>query len=168
MKHKILAAVGGVVLVSLAAVGAFASQDAVSFTEDETPTVTETVEATETPTETPESTQTAEPTATEEASETPEAEDTNDGDDEERDIRGIPDSNPVKSHENGDGVCDKHETVIKTTPSGVQVNVPCNAVHDDKDEDDEDEAEEADDEDDEDDDDDEDEDDEDDQDDSDE
>lgn len=124
MMHKILAAAGGVVLVSLAAVGTFASQDAVTFTE-ETATVTETVEATETPTETPE------PTPTEDANETPEANE----DDEDEDVRGIPDSNPVKQPADDDGECEKNETVIKTTPSGTQVNVPCNAVNEDKHED---------------------------------
>ena len=43
-------------------------------------------------------------------------------------VVGIPDSNPVKHPEDGDGECEKHETVIKTTPSGRQVNVPCHAA----------------------------------------
>lgn len=41
---------------------------------------------------------------------------------------GIPDSNPVKSPEDGNGTCEKHETVVKTTPSGKNVNVPCHAA----------------------------------------
>lgn len=40
---------------------------------------------------------------------------------------GIPDSNPVFEPDD-DGVCEKHETVVKTTPSGKQVNVPCLAA----------------------------------------
>jgi hypothetical protein len=44
------------------------------------------------------------------------------------DVHGIPDSNPVYSPDDGDGVCEKHESVIKTTPSGNQVNVPCHAA----------------------------------------
>jgi len=53
-----------------------------------------------------------------------------DGDDEDapREIVGIPDENPNFEPENGDGTCDKGETVVKTTPSGKQVNVPCHAV----------------------------------------
>ena len=43
---------------------------------------------------------------------------------------GIPDSNPVKHPEDGDGVCEKHETVVKVTPSGNHVNVPCHAAKD--------------------------------------
>lgn len=50
---------------------------------------------------------------------------------------GIPDDNPSHHPEDGDGECEKGETVIKTTPSGRQVNVPCNAVgHGDDDGDD--------------------------------
>ena len=41
---------------------------------------------------------------------------------------GIPDGNPSKHPEDGDGVCEKGETVVKTTPSGKQVNVPCQAA----------------------------------------
>ena len=44
-----------------------------------------------------------------------------------RDVHGIPDSNPSHHPEDGDGVCEKGETVIKTTPSGNRVNVPCHA-----------------------------------------
>lgn len=40
---------------------------------------------------------------------------------------GIPDHNPVFEPDD-DGVCEKHETRIKTTPSGRQVNVPCHAA----------------------------------------
>lgn len=53
-----------------------------------------------------------------------------DGEDEDlpREIVGIPDENPNFEPENGDGTCEKGETVVKTTPSGKQVNVPCHAV----------------------------------------
>ena len=90
--------------------------------EEETPTPTPT------PTEVDEATPTPEPT--EDAESTPTATPTDDDDDEggPRDVVGIPDDNPSKQPENGDGVCDKGETVIKTTPSGKQVNVPCQAV----------------------------------------
>lgn len=45
------------------------------------------------------------------------------------DVHGIPDRNPSHHPEDGDGVCEPGETVIKTTPSGNQVNVPCQAGH---------------------------------------
>ena len=41
---------------------------------------------------------------------------------------GIPDDNPSHHPEDGDGECEKGETVIKTTPSGKRVNVPCQAA----------------------------------------
>jgi hypothetical protein len=156
MKKHIIAAAVAATLAALAAVGAFASQDPVNLLEDPTETPTEVV-ATETPggepTETPTPdealpTETAtpeDPPATPEATETPAdgtptdtpvsdtatpaASPTPDGghEDDEDDVRGIPDSNPVKRPENGDGVCEKHETIVKTTPSGQKVNVPCHA-----------------------------------------
>ncbi|HEY8172068.1 MAG TPA: hypothetical protein VIH21_03190 [Dehalococcoidia bacterium] len=52
------------------------------------------------------------------------------------DHHGIPDDNPVHHPDDGDGVCEKHETVIKTTPSGNRVNVPCHAGNHGKDDDD--------------------------------
>ena len=61
--------------------------------------------------------------------------DDGDVDDDEcgpRDVVGIPDDNPSKQPENGDGFCEKGETVIKRTPSGKQVNVPCQAVKEDE------------------------------------
>jgi len=131
MKQKIIATGAGIALVTLAAVGAFASQDAVKTQEEHL------VESSETPTETPTDTPTDEATATETPTETPTeeatatpaelAEEDLDGDD--GDVRGIPDDNPSKEPEDGDEECEKGETVVKTTPSGVQVNVPCNAVH---------------------------------------
>lgn len=160
MRQKLFAAGIGIALTSLAAVGAFASQDGVQVLED-TPTVevtetpidatetpvdaTQTPEATTTPedgtptpdaTGTPEATATGEPEATAtgepEATATsePEATPTEDDGGEEDGIHGIPDSNPAKHPEDGDGICEKGETVVKTTPSGNQVNVPCNAVKD--------------------------------------
>jgi hypothetical protein len=44
------------------------------------------------------------------------------------DIKGIPSTNPNHHPEATPGVCQKGETVIKTTPSGEQVNVPCQAA----------------------------------------
>ena len=149
MRNKILAVGIAVALAGIAAVGTFASQDGVNLLED--PTVTETVteeptsdatgtpteEATATPTEEPTATETGEPTeepteeptgtptedpsATAEPSETP-------VDGGEGDTHGIPDSNPVKHPDDGDGVCEKHETAPKTTPSGNIVNVPCHVA----------------------------------------
>lgn len=42
---------------------------------------------------------------------------------------GIPDHNPSHEPEDGDGECEKGETIVKTTPSGRQVTVPCHAGH---------------------------------------
>ncbi|MEX2225605.1 MAG: hypothetical protein WEB52_04045 [Dehalococcoidia bacterium] len=148
--QKTIAIVAGVTLVSLAAVGAFASQE-LATVQEETPTVegtetatataTETSEATATPTETPEATETAEPTST--ATGTPEStatatgtpDDGDDGDGEgegQREIGGIPEDHPVFVPDE-DGECEKHETRVKTTPSGRQVRVPCHAAGGDDD-----------------------------------
>lgn len=152
LRQKVLGAGIALVLVSFAAVGAFAAQDAVTteLVPTETPTTEATATAAETteptatsttePTETstPEATETATPEATEtptaEATETPaatataEATETTEPEEGQRDIKGIPSSNPSHDDGNGDDVCDKGETVIKTTPSGVQVRVPCQAA----------------------------------------
>jgi hypothetical protein len=146
VKQKIIATGAGIVLVSLAAVGAFASQDGMTFQELE---ATETSEATETlePTETVEPTPTEEAEPTEEAVEADEPTDCSEGEDEEEldaagegeatdgdGCHGIPDSNPVFGPDDGDGECEKHETGTKTTPSGNVVNVPCHASDAEKDE----------------------------------
>lgn len=130
MRQKILATGAALVLASLAAVGTFASQDGVTFLEDPTvePTATETAEATAT--STPEPTETSEPTAspteTGDATATPAATETPDGDDD--DIHGIPADNPNHVDDDGDGICEKGEAAVKTTPSGNQVRVPCHAA----------------------------------------
>jgi hypothetical protein len=159
VRQKIIAAAIAMTLGSFAAVGAFASQDAVdlgaaahllsggvlgvevtpdpALTPTDTatvePTSTETVVATETSTPeatttgTPEATSTADPSETPEATET--AEDDADSEDEnDNDVHGIPTTNPSHHPEDGDGECEKGETVVKTTPSGTQVNVPCQAA----------------------------------------
>jgi len=46
----------------------------------------------------------------------------------ERDVVGIPEDNPHRQQDNSDGHCDKGETAVKTTPSGNEVRVPCQAV----------------------------------------
>ncbi len=151
LKHKAIAIAAAAVL-SAGGAAAFASQDVVfqgpdngtsaqvvgaeaTFTpgpvDEATPTATPGVDEatpTPTPTEVDEATPTPEPT--EDAESTPTATPTEDDDDEggPRDVVGIPDDNPSKQPEDGDGVCEKGETVIKTTPSGKQVNVPCQAV----------------------------------------
>src|SRR5581483_4395718 len=143
MRQKIIAAVVGTGLVGLAAVGAFASQDAVDLggghisalevteTATDTATATDTVTVDETATDTPTATETPTPEATETETATPEATATGEGDDDgEREIKGIPTTNPSHHPEDGDGECEKGETVVKTTPSGVQVNVPCQAAGD--------------------------------------
>jgi outer membrane biosynthesis protein TonB len=106
----------------------------------ETPEASETPEATETaqPTDTPEPTATPETTPTPEATETPEASETPEATETpgatetpesgRRDVVGIPEDNPVHQPDDGDGVCEKGETTVKTTPSGNLVNVPCHSV----------------------------------------
>ena len=47
-----------------------------------------------------------------------------------RAVEGIPTSNPQHHPADGDGTCDKGETAVKTAPSGVSVNVPCQAAED--------------------------------------
>jgi hypothetical protein len=156
MKHKAIALVV-VAALSAGSAATFASQDsvfrgAVSGTsevvgQEETPTAeaTDVIEATPTlestaveeatatptPAEVEEDTPTPTPTEVNEDTPTPEpteATPTPTPGEGQRDVVGIPDSNPSKQPEDGDGVCEKGETVIKTTPSGKQVNVPCQAV----------------------------------------
>jgi len=142
--HAIVPVVIGA-LSLVTAVGAFASQDMLPAQSEDNSMVSQ--EVTETPTSEPTSTPVdAEPSATptpadsEEGTATPTPEDVSDAtptatpeadDGDEtgpRDIAGIPDSNPVKSPEDGDGECEKGETVVKTNPSGKRVTVPCQAV----------------------------------------
>lgn len=148
IKHKIAASVIIGALSLGTAISTFASQDMLPGQSQDEVTVSQTAEETVVPTPTPEgeleatatptpeseaaptatATPEATPTATPEASEatataTPEDDETG-----PRDVVGIPDSNPVKQPEDGDGVCEKGETVIKTTPSGNLVSVPCRAV----------------------------------------
>jgi hypothetical protein len=143
MPQKLIAIIAGMSLVTLAAVGVFASQDAITTQEEPTPEATATLQPDATATELPDATETPspEPTATEfvEATATPddaddEGEDGDDGDDQgqdgQREIGGIPQSNPNFVDEDGDGECEKGEAVVKTTPSGRQVRVPCHAAKD--------------------------------------
>jgi hypothetical protein len=145
MKQQIIAGCAGIALVTLAAMGAYASQDSVASKATtllepvETGTTTTTATATETATATgtEEATQIATatdtpvPTATEAAATgTPEATETGEADDEhgEREIKGIPTEN--KNHPDAEDPdnCEKGEAVTKITPSGVEVRVPCQAT----------------------------------------
>jgi outer membrane biosynthesis protein TonB len=132
--HRVLVGAGVAVLALVAVVGTFASQDGVQVQEEPTveasPTLeatpTETVEPTEEPTATPTETSepTEEPTDVPDATETPvPTEESEDGDD----VHGIPEDHPVFTPDD-DGECEKHESAIKTTPSGNQVRVPCHVV----------------------------------------
>jgi hypothetical protein len=47
-----------------------------------------------------------------------------------RAVEGIPTENPQHHPADDDGVCEKGETVVKTVPSGVAVNVPCQTAED--------------------------------------
>lgn len=55
---------------------------------------------------------------------TPEAEGTR------RAVQGIPTENPQHHPADDDGICEKGETIVKTVPSGVAVNVPCQTAKD--------------------------------------
>src|SRR3990172_5969967 len=151
MPRKIIAIGAGFALLAFAAAGAFASQDSVLLQQEltETPTETPAVDvetstpagtetasptetATEASTDTPSApetpagaTETPVPTDTAGPSETPAATETPGDEDDDDDIQGIPDGNPRKHHEDGDGECEEGETITKTTPSGNKVEVPC-------------------------------------------
>lgn len=152
MRQKIIAAAIALTLGSFAAVGAFASQDAVNLrsatgllsggvlgadvapdhsanaepTSTETPDATETATVEPTGTGTPAATSTETPEADDDADEADDADDEGDG--EHGDVHGIPASNPNHDEDDGDDVCEKGETAVNTTPSGTQVNVPCQAA----------------------------------------
>ncbi len=66
---------------------------------------------------------TVEANATDESTTTPEAEHT------PRAVVGIPTDNP-QHQPAASGTCEKGDTVVKTVPSGVAVNVPCQAAED--------------------------------------
>ncbi|MHB8376805.1 MAG: hypothetical protein ACYDEB_07600 [Dehalococcoidia bacterium] len=107
--HKVAAGIAIAVLASGAAVGTFASQDKLpgqphnilSFTSSESATPGSRIEATDTPA----------------ATSTPRA------------VVGIPTTNPAHDMAETPGACDHGDTAVKTTPSGVPVNVPCEAIH---------------------------------------
>jgi len=125
MKQKIIAAIAGVALVSVAAVGAFASQDAIRHENDDASAT-----ATSTATNTTSSTSTATATSTPTPAKTDRhaASDAENTDQGERDIKGIPTANPSHKDDDGDGICEKGEVVVKTVTSGVMVRVPCHPV----------------------------------------
>jgi hypothetical protein len=87
-------------------------------------TTSATVSATATATATP----TATSTATAAAGGANDDQGENGNSNHDCDIKGIPSTNPNHQPEATPGVCQKGETVIKTTPSGEQVNVPCQAA----------------------------------------
>ncbi len=109
--HKLALGIAVAVLASGAAVGTFASQDKlpgqahgiILSSLDASPTATSQVEATNTP---------APP-----ATPTPGT------------VHGIPTTNPAHDMAETPGACERGDTAVKTTPSGVQVNVPCQAIH---------------------------------------
>jgi hypothetical protein len=107
--HKAIAGLAVGILAVGAAVGAFASQDALPVLRSRDDKPTQTIDSSDS-------------TATgEEDSATYEG-------NSERDVVGIPEDNPEHQQDNGDGDCDKGETAVKTTPSGNEVRVPCQAV----------------------------------------
>jgi hypothetical protein len=68
--------------------------------------------------------------ATAEASRTPDASHTPEAEGTKRAVQGIPTDNPNHQPEATPGVCNKGETIVKTTPSGEQVTVPCQTGED--------------------------------------
>ncbi|MDE3095864.1 MAG: hypothetical protein KGK07_07670 [Chloroflexota bacterium] len=109
--HKVALGIAVAVLASGAAVGTFAAQDKlpgqahgiILASLDASPTATSQVGATNTPA--PPST----PTPGE--------------------VHGIPTTNPAHDMAETPGACERGDTAVKTTPAGVQVNVPCQAIH---------------------------------------
>ena len=61
------------------------------------------------------------------ATDVPDATEVPDANETPRAIKGIPTTNPHFIPD-VDGTCTSGETAIKTTPSGIQVNVPCHAA----------------------------------------
>jgi len=83
---------------------------------------------------TPTAVATTDTTSTPEATETPAATTTASAEDHgngprngDCDVRGIPTTNP-HFEPAAEGTCEKGQTAVKTTPSGIMVNVPCQAV----------------------------------------
>jgi hypothetical protein len=99
--NKLAAGLAVAVLAAGATVGTFAAQDKLPGQ-----SLGPSTQSAATPT--------ARPTEKPEATDTPRA------------IKGIPTGNP--EHPQATGTCEKGESTIKTVPSGVAVNVPCQAV----------------------------------------
>jgi hypothetical protein len=117
LSHKVIAGLAVGILAVGAAVGAFASQDALPVLQSHDDKLAQTID------------DDAVGLQDESASRATDDEDgaTNEGN-SERDVGGIPEDNPDHQQDNGDGDCDKGETAVKTTPSGNEVRVPCQAV----------------------------------------
>lgn len=106
LTNKLAAGVAVAVLASGAAVGTFASQDKLPGQSDGVFFASASA--------------TAHPTEAADATERPEASVT------PRAIKGIPTDSTA--HPQATGTCEKGESVVKTTPAGTQVNVPCQAI----------------------------------------
>ena len=111
-------------LESTATPGAEATDTAVSGGREAPHGCTPTAVATVDTTNTPEATET--PAATTTAS----AEESGHGNgprNDDCDVRGIPTTNPHFAPA-AEGTCEKGQSAVKTTPSGIMVNVPCQAI----------------------------------------
>ena len=87
-----------------------------------TPTAVATVDTTSTATDTPAATETPAPSTTASAEEHGNGPRSGDCD-----IRGIPTTNP-HFEPAAEGTCEKGQSALKKTPSGIMVNVPCQAL----------------------------------------
>jgi len=117
LSHKVIAGLAVGILAVGAAVGAFASQDALPVLRAHDDELTQPIDDNGVDLQDAGASRATddEDGATNEAS-------------SERDVVGIPEGNPHHQRDNGDANCDKDETAVKTTRSGNEVRVPCQAV----------------------------------------
>jgi hypothetical protein len=125
MRQKLIAGAIGIALLSLAGAGAFAAQDAVHTQADPSATAEPTHTPRPHPTKAADELNTAK---TEEPGDADTADEPDGPDAGEREIKGIPTTNPNFHAEDGNGTCEHGESVVKTTTAGTMVNVPCEAV----------------------------------------
>ena len=111
-------------LESTATPGAEATDTAVSGDRQAPHGCTPTAVATVDTTNTPEATETPAATTTASAEDSGHA---NGPRNDDCDVRGIPTTNP-NFEPAAEGTCEKGQSAVKTTPSGIMVNVPCQAL----------------------------------------
>jgi hypothetical protein len=117
LSHRAIAGLAVGILAVGAAVGAFASQDALPVLQSHDDKLAQTIDD--------DAVDLQDAGASRATDEEDSATQEGNG---ERDVVGIPEDNPDHQQDNGDGDCDKGETAVKTTPSGNEVRVPCQAL----------------------------------------